>query len=46
MVFSRTILRFIMSKESKVMDPNKVEALINMLVPITPREIQVFNKMA
>jgi hypothetical protein len=27
MVFSRTIRGFIMSKESKVMDPRKVEAL-------------------
>ncbi len=46
MVFSGTILGFIMSKESKVMDPKKVEALVNMLVPTTPQEIQVFNKMA
>ncbi len=35
-----------MSKESKVMDPKKVEALVNMLVPITPHEIQFFNEMA
>jgi len=46
MVFSITILGFIVSKESKVMDLKKVEALINMLVPPTPQEIQVFNKMA
>jgi hypothetical protein len=36
MVFSRTILGFIMSKEGKSMDLKKVEALINMLIPITP----------
>ncbi len=36
MVFSITILGFIVSKESKVMDLKKVEALINMLVPPTP----------
>jgi hypothetical protein len=36
MVFSRTILGFIMSKEGKVMDPKKVEALMNMPVPTTP----------
>jgi hypothetical protein len=36
MVFSRTILGFIVSKEVKVTDPKKVEALINMPVPTTP----------
>jgi hypothetical protein len=46
MVFSRTILRFIVSKESKVMDPKKVKALMNMLVPTTPHEIQVLKEMA
>jgi hypothetical protein len=42
-MFSGTILGFIVSNEDKVMDPNKVEALINMLVPITPHEIQVLK---
>ncbi len=37
MVFSGTILSFIISKKGKVMDPKKVEALVNMLVPTTPR---------
>jgi hypothetical protein len=46
MVFSRTILGFIVSKDGKVMDPKKVEALINMLVPTTYQDIQVFNGMA
>jgi hypothetical protein len=36
MVFSKIVLSFIMSKEGKVMDPKKVEALINMLIPINP----------
>jgi hypothetical protein len=36
MVFLKTILGFIMSKKGKIMDPKKVEALANMLVPITP----------
>jgi hypothetical protein len=36
MVFLGTILRLIVSKEGKVMDPKKVEALINMPVPTTP----------
>jgi hypothetical protein len=35
-----------MSKEGKVMDPKKVEALINMFIPTTPKVIQVFNGMA
>jgi hypothetical protein len=46
MVFSRTILGFIVSKEGKVMDPKKVEVLVNMQIPTTPQEIQVFNEMA
>jgi len=46
MVFSKTILGFIVSKEGKVMDPKKVEALVNMLVSTTPHGIQVFNGMA
>jgi hypothetical protein len=36
MVFSGTILNFLVSKEGKVMDPKKVEALVNMLVLTTP----------
>ncbi len=28
------------------MDPKKVEALLNMPVPITPKQIQNFNGMA
>jgi hypothetical protein len=35
-VFSGTILGFIVSKEAKVMDPKKVKALVNMQVPTTP----------
>jgi hypothetical protein len=41
MVFSRTILGFIMSKEGKVMDPKKDEALVNMPIPYYPHVIQV-----
>jgi len=33
MVFSRTVLGFIVSKKSKVMGPKKVGALVNMLIP-------------
>jgi hypothetical protein len=46
MVFLVTILSFIMFKESEVMDPKKVGALINMAIPIVPQEIQFFNGMA
>jgi len=46
MVFLRTILGFTMSKEGKVMDPKKVETLVNMLILTTPHEIQVFSGMA
>jgi hypothetical protein len=37
MVFSRTILSFVKSKKEKVMDPKKVEALVNMLILTTPK---------
>jgi hypothetical protein len=46
MVFSRLILGFIFSKEGKVLDPKKVRAIINMLVPTNPQQIEVFNGMA
>jgi hypothetical protein len=46
MVFSGTILGFIVSKEGKIMDPKKVEALVSMPIPTTPQCIQVFNGMA
>jgi hypothetical protein len=36
MVFSRTILGFIVFKEGEIMDPKKVKSLVNMLVPTTP----------
>jgi hypothetical protein len=37
MIFSKTIVGFIISKEGKVMDLEKVEALGYMLAPITPQ---------
>jgi hypothetical protein len=45
-VYSKTTLRFIISKKGKTHNPKKIEALINMLAPKTPQEIQVFNGMA
>ncbi len=46
MVFSRLILRFIVFKERKILDLKKVHAIVNMLVPTNPQQIQVFNGMA
>jgi hypothetical protein len=46
MVFSRLILRFIVSKEGKILDSKKVQAIRNMPVPTNPQHIHVFNGMA
>jgi hypothetical protein len=46
MVFSKVILGYIVSKEGKLLGPKKISAIINMLVPKTPKDIQVFNGMA
>jgi hypothetical protein len=39
MVFSRLILRFIIFKEGKILDLEKVQAIMNMLVPTNPQHI-------
>jgi hypothetical protein len=36
MVFLGLILRFIVSKEGKIPDPNKVQAIVNMPIPTNP----------
>jgi hypothetical protein len=36
MVFSGLILGFLISKEGKIPDPKKVQAIMNMPVPTTP----------
>jgi hypothetical protein len=36
MVFSRMILGFIVSKEGKVLDPKKIQAIVQMPIPINP----------
>jgi hypothetical protein len=33
MVFSRLILGFIVSKEGKILEPKKVQAIVNMPIP-------------
>jgi hypothetical protein len=46
MLCSKTILRFIVSKERKTLDLKKIKALVKMPVPKTPQEIHIFNGMA
>jgi hypothetical protein len=46
MVFLGMILKFIFSKERKLLDPDKVEAIIKMLIPRNFHDIQVFNDLA
>jgi hypothetical protein len=46
MVFSSIILRFVVSKEGKLLDPKKVEAIVKMFVPKNFHDIEVFNKLA
>ncbi len=46
MVYSGLILGFIVSKEGKILDLKKVQAIVNMPIPTNPQQIQVFNGMA
>jgi hypothetical protein len=39
MVFSGLILGFIVSKEGKIPDPKKVQAIMNMPIPTNPQYI-------
>jgi hypothetical protein len=45
-VFLGLILRFIVSKEGKIPNLKKVQAIMNILVFTNPQQIQVFNGMA
>jgi hypothetical protein len=36
MVFSGLILGFIISKEGKILNPKKVQAIVNMPIPTNP----------
>jgi hypothetical protein len=45
MVFSRLILGFIISKEGKIPNLKKVQAIVNMLVLTNPMKILVFSGM-
>ncbi len=45
MVFSRLILAFIVSKQGKILNLKKIQAIMNVLVPTNPQQIQVFNGM-
>ncbi len=46
MVFPGMILGFIVSNEGKLLDSKKIQAIVNMLPPKNPQQIQVFNGMA
>ncbi len=46
MVFSGVILGFITSKERKLPNPKKIQAILNMPPPKNPHYIQIFNRMA
>jgi hypothetical protein len=46
MEFSRMILGFIVFKEGKLLDPKKIQAIVNMPPPKNPQQIQIFNGMA
>jgi hypothetical protein len=46
MLFSRMILGFIISKEGKLSDPDKIQVIINMPPPVNPQHIPIFNGMA
>jgi hypothetical protein len=45
MVFLGMILRFIVSKEGKLLNPKKIQTIVQMPVPTNPQKIQVFNGM-
>ncbi len=46
MVFSRMILGFIILKEGKLPNLNKIQAMLNKPPPKNPQQIQIFNGMA
>jgi len=46
MVFLGMILRFIVSKEGKLLDLKKVETIVKMSMPKNPHDIQIFNGLA
>jgi hypothetical protein len=46
LVFSGMILDFIISKEGKLQDPEKIQTIVNMPPPKNPQHIQIFNWMA
>jgi hypothetical protein len=40
------ILRYVVSKKGKLLDPRKISAIVHMPTPKTLKDIQVFNGMA
>jgi hypothetical protein len=45
-VFFGMIIGFIISKKGKLLDPKKIQVIMNMLISHNSLEIQVFNGMA
>ncbi len=45
MVFFGINFRYIVSKEGKLLDPKKIQVIMNMFVPQNSQQIQVFNGM-
>jgi hypothetical protein len=46
MVLSKMILGFIVSKQRKLPDPKKIQAIVNMPPPKNSQKNQIFNGMA
>jgi hypothetical protein len=46
LVHSSVILRYVVFKEGKLLDPKKISTIVHMPAPKTFKDIQVFNGMA
>lgn len=44
-MFYGLIIKIIVSRKGKILNPKKIPVNINMLIPITLAQIQVFNDM-
>jgi len=44
-MFYRLIIKFILLRKGKLLNPKKISININMLIPTTLAQIQVFNDM-
>jgi hypothetical protein len=46
LIYFGIILNYIVSKEKKLSNPKNICAIVEMLPPKNPKDIQVFNEMA